>query len=112
LTDLPPRPRRVRGAGEVVARTDRNRQGNDALWLPRSDKARGLRIIQPDIARCGGLTEILTIAALAEVRNVSVIPHCWATDILVSATLHILASQKSAPFLEAVWKSISPDVCL
>jgi L-alanine-DL-glutamate epimerase-like enolase superfamily enzyme len=62
----------------------------------------GLRIIQPDIARAGGLTEIVRIAALAEVRGVRVIPHCWATDILVSATLHFLATQPSAraPFLE------------
>jgi L-alanine-DL-glutamate epimerase-like enolase superfamily enzyme len=28
----------------------------------------GLRIVQPDIARCGGITETLRIAALAEVR--------------------------------------------
>ena len=43
-----------------------------------------LRIIQPDIARVGGITEIRRIAALAEIRNVCVIPHCWATDILVN----------------------------
>lgn len=60
----------------------------------------GLRIIQPDIARCGGLTEMVRIAALAEVRNVQIIPHCWATDILVAATLHFLSAQRHAPFQE------------
>lgn len=59
-----------------------------------------LRIIQPDIARVGGITEILRIAAIAEVRNVRVIPHCWASDILVSATAQFLAVQKTAPYLE------------
>jgi L-alanine-DL-glutamate epimerase-like enolase superfamily enzyme len=59
-----------------------------------------LRIIQPDIARVGGLTEMRRIAALAEVRNVRVIPHCWATDILVAATMHFLATQKEAPYQE------------
>ena len=59
-----------------------------------------LRIIQPDIARVGGITEIRRIAALAEIRNVCVIPHCWATDILVSATLHFLVTQADAPYQE------------
>jgi L-alanine-DL-glutamate epimerase-like enolase superfamily enzyme len=59
-----------------------------------------LRIIQPDIARVGGLTEMRRIAALAEVRNVRVIPHCWATDILVAATMHFLVTQKDAPYQE------------
>jgi L-alanine-DL-glutamate epimerase-like enolase superfamily enzyme len=59
-----------------------------------------LRIIQPDIARVGGLTEIRRIAALAEVRNVRVIPHCWATDILVAATMHFLVTQEDAPYQE------------
>ena len=59
-----------------------------------------LRIIQPDAARVGGLTEMRRIAALAEVRNARLIPHCWATDILVSATLHFLAVQHEAPDLE------------
>jgi hypothetical protein len=31
---------------------------------------------------------------------VAVIPHCWATDILVAATAHVLATLKSAPYLE------------
>lgn len=59
-----------------------------------------LRIIQPDIARCGGITEIRRIAALADVRNVRVIPHCWSTDILVAATLHFLAAQRDARWQE------------
>jgi L-alanine-DL-glutamate epimerase-like enolase superfamily enzyme len=59
-----------------------------------------VRIIQPDIARVGGLTEMRRIAALAEVRDVRVIPHCWATDVLVAATMHFLATQKEAPYQE------------
>ncbi len=60
----------------------------------------GLRIIQPDVARCGGITEMMRIVALAEIRGVRVIPHCWATDILVSATAQVLATLKDAPYLE------------
>jgi L-alanine-DL-glutamate epimerase-like enolase superfamily enzyme len=60
----------------------------------------GLRIIQPDVARCGGITEIMRIATLAEAKGARVIPHCWATDILVAATAHVLATFKDAPYLE------------
>ena len=60
----------------------------------------GLRIIQPDVARVGGISETMRIVAHAEARNVRVIPHCWSTDILVAATLHVLAVQREAPYLE------------
>jgi L-alanine-DL-glutamate epimerase-like enolase superfamily enzyme len=60
----------------------------------------GLRILQPDVARVGGITETLRIAAHAEARNVRVIPHCWSTDILVAATLHVIAGLRDCPYLE------------
>jgi L-rhamnonate dehydratase len=60
----------------------------------------GLRIIQPDVARVGGITETLRILAHAEARGVRVIPHCWSADILIAATLHVLAVARDAPFLE------------
>jgi L-rhamnonate dehydratase len=60
----------------------------------------GLRIIQPDIARAGGITESLRVAAYAECRGVRVIPHCWSSDILVAATMHLVTSLADCPFLE------------
>jgi len=60
----------------------------------------GLRIIQPDIARVGGISEAVRIAALAESRGVRVIPHCWSTDILVAATLHFISTLRDCPYLE------------
>ena len=60
----------------------------------------GLRIIQPDVARCGGITEMMRISALAEISGVRVIPHCWASDILVSATAQVLSTIADAPYLE------------
>lgn len=59
-----------------------------------------LDIVQPDIARAGGLTECQRIADLASLRGVTVIPHCWSTDILVAATLHFIASLPECPYLE------------
>jgi L-rhamnonate dehydratase len=60
----------------------------------------GLRIIQPDVARVGGISETMRIVAHAEARGVRVIPHCWSTDILVAATLHVVATLRDGPYLE------------
>jgi len=60
----------------------------------------GLRIIQPDVARAGGLTECLRIANLAEFHRVRVIPHCWSSDILVAATMHLITTLSDCPYLE------------
>jgi L-alanine-DL-glutamate epimerase-like enolase superfamily enzyme len=60
----------------------------------------GLRIVQPDVARVGGISESLRIAAHAEARGCRMIPHCWSTDILVAATLHVIATLKDCPYLE------------
>ncbi len=60
----------------------------------------GLRIIQPDVARVGGISETMRIAAHAEARHVRMIPHCWSTDILVAATLHVATTLRDCPYLE------------
>lgn len=60
----------------------------------------GLHIVQPDIARVGGIGETLRIAAHAEARGVRVIPHCWSTDVLVAASLHVIAVLRDCPYLE------------
>ena len=60
----------------------------------------GLSIIQPDVARVGGIGETIRIANHAAARGVTVIPHCWSTDILVAATLHVMATLHDCPYLE------------
>jgi len=59
-----------------------------------------LRIIQPDVTRAGGITGCLRIVANAEARGVTVIPHCWSCDILVAATLQLIATMPACPYLE------------
>jgi len=59
-----------------------------------------LRIIQPDIARAGGVTEVKGITSFAEARGVRIIPHSWASDILLSATLHVIATLAHAEYIE------------
>lgn len=52
----------------------------------------GVDIIQPDLARVGGLTEGKRIAYLAYDRHKQVVPHAFKTGILVAASTHFAAA--------------------
>lgn len=51
-----------------------------------------LDIIQPDLGRCGGLTEGRRIAHLAHQRHKKVVPHAFKTGVLVAASTHFAAA--------------------
>lgn len=57
-------------------------------------------IVQPDMSRCGGLTEAKKIATIAADANILCIPHAFKTGILVAASMHLIAAIPHAPFLE------------
>lgn len=57
-------------------------------------------VIQPDVSRAGGITACKKIASLAHDSNVLCVPHAWKTDILLSATLHLVATLPRIPFVE------------
>ena len=57
-------------------------------------------VLQPDINRCGGLTEIRRIADMAELHGVQVIPHGWKTGITAACGQHFQATTLNAPYVE------------
>ena len=57
-------------------------------------------LIQPDVTRCGGITEMMRIAALAEEHGVSFVPHAWKSGIIKAASLHVNAVLPGALFQE------------
>src|SRR5437899_4120072 len=57
-------------------------------------------IIQPDCTKCGGLTEALRIAWMAEAHNVLYVPHGWNTALGLAADLHLTASVPVARYVE------------
>jgi L-rhamnonate dehydratase len=57
-------------------------------------------VVQPDISRCGGLTEAKKIAMLAADHNILCVPHAFKTGVLVAASIHLIAAIPHAPFLE------------
>lgn len=48
-------------------------------------------VAQPDVIRCGGLTEMVRILQMAAQRKVPIAPHQWAGAVCQAATLHISA---------------------
>lgn len=57
-------------------------------------------VVQPDLSRCGGLTEAKKIATIAADANILCIPHAFKTGVLVAASIQLIASIQNAPFLE------------
>jgi L-rhamnonate dehydratase len=57
-------------------------------------------ILQPDVTRCGGITETLRIAKLGAERGLKTVPHAWKSGIIKAASLHVNAVLPDALFQE------------
>ena len=53
---------------------------------------RAVRIVQPDLAHAGGISEVRRIAAMAESRDVLIAPHCPLSPVALAASLQIDAT--------------------
>ena len=60
----------------------------------------GIDVVQPDISRCGGFTQMRKIMWEAEHAGIDVCPHAWLTDLLTAASLHVNAALPRSLFLE------------
>lgn len=61
---------------------------------------RAFDIVQPDVTKCGGLSEFRRIAQTAQDHNVQVVPHGWNTAIGLAADLQISAFLPNARYVE------------
>jgi L-alanine-DL-glutamate epimerase-like enolase superfamily enzyme len=57
-------------------------------------------IVQPDVPRCGGITEAVRIAEAAHDRGRLVIPHAWCSGITTAAAVHLAAVSPNCPLIE------------
>ena len=57
-------------------------------------------IVQPDITRCGGISEMRKIYDMAQMNGVQLVPHGFSTGILLSASVHFLASCEHGTLME------------
>jgi L-alanine-DL-glutamate epimerase-like enolase superfamily enzyme len=60
----------------------------------------GVRVMQPYITTCGGLTEAKRIVELARARGSLVCPGNWSSQILGAATVHLAAYSPITPYIE------------
>jgi L-alanine-DL-glutamate epimerase-like enolase superfamily enzyme len=56
-------------------------------------------VVQPDVTRCGGITETLRIAELARSRGIATVPHAWKSGIIKAASLHC-----NAVMADGIWQ--------
>ncbi len=70
-------------------------------WGFRELSERGhVDVVQPDVTRCGGLSEALKIARAAEAQGLACVPHAWKSGVIKAASLHLNAVLETAYFQE------------
>lgn len=57
-------------------------------------------LVQPDVTRCGGITESLRVYELSMKYDVKLVPHGFSTGILTAATAHFLAACETTDLIE------------
>jgi L-alanine-DL-glutamate epimerase-like enolase superfamily enzyme len=59
-----------------------------------------IAILQPDISKTGGITELLRIAAMASAYKLPINPHTCMTGLNMAATIHVLAAIDNGGYFE------------
>jgi D-galactarolactone cycloisomerase len=65
-------------------------------------------VLQPDLSKSGGMTELLRISAMASARGLSIHPHSSMTALNMVASLHLLAAIDNPGYFEADATSLNP----
>jgi L-rhamnonate dehydratase len=60
----------------------------------------GLKVLQPDVGRAGGLTMTRKISTRAYKAGIWCVPHCFGSGISLAASLHWMAAAEDAQFNE------------
>lgn len=62
---------------------------------------RSLGVLQPDVAKVGGVTEFLKVAALTSVAGCLISPHSSVTGLSQAATVHVMSAIDNPGWFEA-----------
>lgn len=61
-------------------------------------------VLQPDLSKSGGITEVMRIAAMASAWKLPIHPHSSTTSINMAASIHLLGAIENGGYFEAdVW---------
>ena len=77
----------------LVRKTGMRIAGGENLYGADFERhlAKGLlRVCQPDVTKCGGITEFLKVAQLAHQYGVDVVPHFLANGVGYAATMQVM----------------------
>lgn len=66
-------------------------------------EAGAIDIAQPDVAKTGGVSELVKISAHCEARGIEFVPHCALFGPGQVATIHINAAQRGVPVFERLF---------
>jgi galactonate dehydratase len=56
--------------------------------------------VQPDVIHCGGILEMMKIAAIADAFRIQIAPHNPNTEVSTVASMHVMAAAPNAAILE------------
>lgn len=71
-------------------------------------EAGAVQLWQPDLSKCGGITEGLAIAAMASAYRIPMHTHSSATGINHAATIHFMAAIENSGYFEACVSHFNP----
>jgi len=92
-----------KGYGELCAQSPvpiAAGEGDVTAWDFEDLIERGVHVIQPDVAFCGGLTVCRQVSEMAATAGRRVVPHCFSTGINLAASLHWMAATDDGTLTE------------
>ncbi|MCH2211154.1 MAG: mandelate racemase/muconate lactonizing enzyme family protein [Fuerstiella sp.] len=75
-------------------------EGDVTHWDFEDLIQRGVHVVQPDVAFCGGLTVCRRVSDLCAQYDRRAVPHCFSTGINLTASLHWMASVPNGDLVE------------
>jgi L-alanine-DL-glutamate epimerase-like enolase superfamily enzyme len=75
-------------------------EGDVTHWDFEDLIERGLHVVQPDVAFCGGLTVCRKVSEMCQTHGRRPVPHCFSTGINLTASLHWMASVPNGDLVE------------
>ena len=64
-------------------------------------------MLQPDVGRVGGFSEIKKVIQIASDRDRLIVPHCWKSGIGIAATAQMAATTERCPYIEFLPPTLS-----
>jgi galactonate dehydratase len=106
----PVAPERVQETLEIRKRISQPMAGGEILFgiagFAPLCRTRAVHVIMPDVKHCGGLLELVRIAAMAEADGVEVAPHNPSGPVSTAATIQVCAVLKNFRLIELQWGEV------